>query len=425
MDKVIKDRLEVEYEVLSAMMIGENGSKIISMYPSIGKAFTGHNKEAYDLIVSDIEQNFMPPRSGVMDNMPALFKKLISEGYLDICSVWETRVKQLIGYYLRDRRRETIQKITDKELSGEDYAEELHDLEGLRINKIESNWVDSSRMMDEFIDSLGKERICYTTGIDYIDRNSPIARNDFVVLGGRPSSGKTSLSSQMMLRLAACQRRCAYFSLDDPRELLNQRLICKMSRVSIGSIRNNLYNEDEEKRMRDNSIIFRELPITVFGDTTTDLDELSANVARLKADKPDLEVVFLDHITKVRAKGRDKRNEVMRITDELQQWCRKFDITVIAISQLNRESDKDARALRMSDFRESGSIEEDATMMFGLYLDNEAKGIRESTFEDAKRSGSFIPLVYDVNIQTLKNKNGMVGSGKIKFNASYFTFEDC
>jgi len=419
---MILERNEIEKTILSYLSFNDLGKRILEAYPDIEHAFNGDNKSIFELIKSDIDDGCTPPIAQLCAVRPEVAKDF-ANGYWYTELLWEYYCGKLMEMHVADKRRAVIENIHRKEKRGDDITDELRELERLKI-KAGSGWVSGREAAVQMMQTIDKKEVSYETKIGFVDNHARICKNDFVIVGGRPSAGKTSLTSQMMIAFAREGHRCAYFSLDTSIDRFARRLAGTLAMINSLKIRDNTMTDQEMQRFIEATEELGNLPIELYGDASTELDDLTSQIAQLKSKHNDLKFVFIDHITKVRANSKDVRTMVMKITDELQQWCRRYDITVIAISQLNRSSDQENRQIKMSDFRESGSIEEDASLMFGLWVDNDGVREKEEAFTRAKGGGQLVDVQYGVNIQCLKQKDGYTGADRIQFCASNYLFMD-
>ena len=276
------------------------------------------------------------------------------------------------------------------------------------------------------------------TGFSDLDRllGGGLKKQEMVVLAARPSIGKTALALNIARNIAMRnvpdpragmeperkdRRSVAFFSLEMSAEQVAQRLLCTESKVSLSSISDGTFNIEETNRL---SLGAKALSgANLFIDPTGGLSifELRAKARKLKDSDAGLDLVIIDYLQLMRAgdvASRDGRQvEVSAISGGIKKLAKDLDIPVLVLSQLNREVEKtpNNKTVRpkLSNLRESGSIEQDADVVIFLHRDrDEAK----ETNREAARNGVDSLLLVE------KNRNGKTGEVPVKFFPSLMEF---
>ena len=263
-----------------------------------------------------------------------------------------------------------------------------------------------------------------------------LKKQEMVVLAARPSIGKTALALNIARNIAMRnvpdrraelqpesreRKSVAFFSLEMSAEQVAQRLLCTESKVSLSSISDGTFNIEETNRL---SLGAKALSgAKLFIDPTGGLSifELRAKARKLKESEAGLDLIIIDYLQLMRAgdvSSRDGRQvEVSAISGGIKKLAKDLDIPILVLSQLNREvektpNNKTARP-RLSNLRESGSIEQDADVVIFLHRDrDEAK---ENNREAARNGVESLLLVE-------KNRNGKTGEVKVNFFPSLMEF---
>lgn len=232
-----------------------------------------------------------------------------------------------------------------------------------------------------------------TTGFAELDRRLMVSPGDFVVIGGRPSSGKTAFTLQMAAHMAKA-RRVVYFSLETSPDKLAQRLASNVSGVELERIKRRDLDTDDAawRRIAQACEQLRDRSLTVVRAAGYD----AARVAG-KAQKLGAEVVFVDYLGLLRGPGRDRYEQVTGISVALHTFAQRTGTAVFALSQLNRGSASGKPELH--ELRESGQIEQDADAV--LLLDY--VGAREN------------PPTTQHAVSVAKSKEGRVGRLDFRF----------
>ena len=199
-----------------------------------------------------------------------------------------------------------------------------------------------------------------------------------IVLAARPSVGKTSLAMNFAEHIALPDggkpsAGVLVFSLEMTSEDLAMRLICSRSRVDMKRIRDRVISK---KDMEDIAIATRELkqaPLWIDDNSSSTIMDIRAKARRLHTKNP-LGLVVVDYLQLIR--GMDQRiqreQQIAEISRGMKGMAKELGLPVVVLSQLNRESERENRDPRLSDLRESGSIEQDADVVMLLNRPKEA-----------------------------------------------------
>ena len=219
-----------------------------------------------------------------------------------------------------------------------------------------------------------------------------IEETDYVLLGARPSMGKTACSLQIALHNAKKGLPTAFFSLEMSRKKLTQRLLCLESGVGLMKFRRGDFSMDEWDKVTDAADRLADLPLWIDDRSDLPITSITQSMITLKR-LYGIRLFLLDYIQLIpfSEKDRTTNDEVSDISKQLKNMTKKLNTPLIALSQLNRklEERRDKRPTP-ADLRSSGQLEQDADMIWFLYRDevynkkenNPNKGIAE--FEVAK-----------------------------------------
>ncbi len=339
--------------------------------------------------------------------------------------------------------REMINACTSAlQLCREPGGKDIHDLlDGIeqtffavRNDFVRSEIKNIAELVEEafthFVDLMNKKvEPGIPTGFPDLDKllGGGLKKQEMVVLAARPSIGKTALALNIARNIAMKQvpgqkrKSVAFFSLEMSAEQVAQRLLCTESKVSLSSISDGSFNIEETQRL--GSGVSALSDANLFIDPTGGLSifELRAKARKLKEAEAGLDLIIIDYLQLMRAgdvSSRDGRQvEVSAISGGIKKLAKDLDIPILVLSQLNREvektpNNKTARP-RLSNLRESGSIEQDADVVVFLHRDrDEAK---ENNREAARNGVESLLLVE-------KNRNGKTGEVKVNFFPSLMEF---
>ena len=226
------------------------------------------------------------------------------------------------------------------------------------LTRIENNYCNGGKILGN------------TTGFKEIDNTiSGLQKGDFIIVAARPSMGKTAFALNIGQH-ASKGASVGIFSLEMTTEQLMERLISSRSLVEFGKIKTGKLDEAEFRKITDAANVLAKRKIFI-DDKSTNLSDIKAKCRNLKV-KEGLDVVIIDYLQliEISDKTNSREQEIAKISRELKKLAKKLEITIVALSQLSRapEQRTDHRPV-LSDLRESGSIEQDADVIFMLYRD--------------------------------------------------------
>jgi replicative DNA helicase len=223
-----------------------------------------------------------------------------------------------------------------------------------------------------------------TTGLEVIDQKTAGLHNsDLVILAGRPGMGKTSLATNIAFNCAEEHLQwqqdggefnygapVAFFSLEMSADQLATRILAEQAEISSENLRMGKLSRDEFQKLSFASQKLAELPLYIDDTPALTISALRTRARRLKR-RHDIGLIVVDYLQLLQGSGRanDNRvNEISEISRGLKTLAKELQVPVIALSQLSRavEQREDKRPM-LSDLRESGSIEQDADMVWFIF----------------------------------------------------------
>ena len=237
--------------------------------------------------------------------------------------------------------------------------------------------------------------------------------SDLIILAARPSMGKTTLALDIA-RLAATKHNIpvGIFSLEMDAVQLVDRLLSAESRVNAWSLRTGRLSADSEfSRLRDALDNLSKAPIYIDDQSSNTVTKMRSFARRLKAEHG-LGLIIVDYLQLMTTtKNYDSMvNQVTEISRSLKGLARDLNVPVIALSQLSRAVESRGGEPRLSDLRDSGSIEQDADVVMFIHNEDKYK-------EKSERTGI-------VKIIIAKHRNGPVGDVELFFDEKTTTFMD-
>ena len=280
----------------------------------------------------------------------------------------------------------------------------VQDINGLTAQSTGQSSFTALQAALDFADRLEKRRVNPTNftrwGLPPLDSELFVQPGDFVVIGGRPSAGKTLLALQLACTMAQTQR-VGFVSLETSKEKLTERALSHQSGVPLWKIKKpqNLTDEDTEKLTRA-ADVFSKLDLEI-----ADQDNRTVPQIRAMALNRRWQVVFVDYLQIVGGTGKTPYEKVTAVSRSLQELAKTTGVLVVALAQLSRAGSQETGAPpTLESFRESGQVEQDADVAMLLYLENphDKGGNRILKVAKNKEGGLFdVPLVFDGARQTL------------------------
>ena len=275
------------------------------------------------------------------------------------------------------------------------------------------------------IESLYERRGAITglpTGFADLDKMTDgLHGAEMIVIAARPSMGKTALLMNIAENIALeSQLPVAVFSLEMSTSQLVQRMLCSRAKVNLGNVRNGFLSERDFPSITAASSQLAESRIFIDDTPGLTILELRAKARRLKAQH-NIAAIFVDYLQLLRSisrKASDNRQiEVSEISQGLKGIAKELGVPVVVAAQLNRNPETRTGASlgrpRLSDLRESGSIEQDADVV-GLLVRDEYYAEDEQAKEEAKGKATLI---------IAKQRNGPVGDVLLTFLKEFTRFE--
>jgi len=209
-----------------------------------------------------------------------------------------------------------------------------------------------------------------STGYPSLDEiTSGLQCGEMIIVAARPSMGKTALALNMAENMVSQGTSVAVFSLEMSREQLTQRLLSSRSRVSGHKIRRNMLSNSDMDAIIGAADELMKVPLYIDDTPGLSIMQLRAKARRLK-QKHDIGVIFVDYLQLMTSgrRAESRQQEVSEISRGVKALARELNVPVVCLSQLNRAAEqREGHRPRMSDLRESGSIEQDADVVAMLH----------------------------------------------------------
>src|SRR5213592_4740011 len=259
-----------------------------------------------------------------------------------------------------------------------------------------------------------------STGFVEFDRmTSGMHGAEMIVIAARPSMGKTALVMNIAEHVAVQEKLpVGVFSLEMSSQQLVQRLLCSRARVNLQKLRDGFLAERDFPSLTAAASKLAEAKIFIDDSAGLSILELRAKARRLKAQQ-DVQLIIVDYLQLLRSTSRraqdNRQLEISEISAGIKGLAKELKIPIIVVAQLNRQPEaRSGGKPRLSDLRESGSIEQDADLV-GLLVRPEI--YEEDEEARAEKEG-------EAELIIAKQRNGPVGEIPLTFLKEFTRFED-
>ena len=249
-------------------------------------------------------------------------------------------------------------------------------------------------VLNDYVLHMDEKPVYIKTGLERLDEALHISPGDFIIIGGRPSAGKTALSLQIAASMAKQNYTVYYFSLETSKRKLGARLMANQIYCPLDTVKNKAVSLNEIDGQAKNM----KMPLYIRSAAGKNVAWMKAQALRKKAH-----VIFVDYLQLIHETGaKDRYAAITAISIALHELAQTTGIVVVALAQLNRNPSKPGATPTNSDLRESGQIEQDADAIILLSGDNPDKYL----------------------FRLSKNKEGEIGDLPITFNKQIQRFQE-
>jgi replicative DNA helicase len=244
-----------------------------------------------------------------------------------------------------------------------------------------------------------------------------LQKSDLIILASRPSLGKTTLALDFARHLATKEKvPVGIFSLEMSKEQLVDRLICSQAEVDLWRMRTGRLSgegpDNDFNRIQQALDVLSATPIFIDDSPSPTMIQIRTMARRLQAEHS-LGLIVVDYLQMIQPRNSTDSpvQQVTEISRGLKTLARELDIPVLALSQLSRAVESRSPAIpKLSDLRESGSLEQDSDVVLLIYRED-----KDKTNTDRKN-------IADVMIA--KHRNGPIGKVELFFNESQVSFKN-
>ena len=447
-EKIPPQNLEAEMSLLGSILIDKDAMLKIADIIDCEDFYKNIHGDIYETMV-ELYGRSEPVDVLTLGNRleeKGLLEKIGGRSYLINLSNAVPTASHVLHYANIVRRKSTLRKLLGaaSEITRLGYKEEAEDVEGLldeaqkhlygvTQKHLKNTYVhiktvlsDAFERIDDLHRDKGKLR-GVPTGYKQLDNLlAGLQKSDLIILAARPSVGKTSLALDIARHVAVKEKiPVGVFSLEMSKEQLVDRLLCSQANVDLWKMRTgNLSDKpdsDDFPRIGNAMGVLSEAPIFIDDSPGNNIMQIRTKARRLQMEHG-LGLIVIDYLQLMESHktsyGNDNRvQEVAEITRNLKGIARELNVPVLALSQLSRMVEQRKQAIpKLSDLRESGSIEQDADVVIFIYRKAADRNYR---MEDIPPDEKNI-----AELHVAKHRNGPVGMVKVFFEEQRASFKN-
>lgn len=242
------------------------------------------------------------------------------------------------------------------------------------------------------------------TGLSEVDYLiGTIEPTKYVVIGARPSVGKTALAIQIGLRAAREGKNVAFFSLEMDMRSIIYRLLGVASHVDTGRMRDGTMEESDWRKVGHNAGLLTQMGIHICDEAALTVADIAAYCRQLHSSTPvDLIVADYLQLMKTSVRGGNRNDQVAQLSADTSALGKEFNCPVLVAAQLNREAEKRGGEPQTSDLRDSGGIEADADIILmpwhiapikGFPYESSIVGIKVAKARDRRQGRAAVQFI--------------------------------
>lgn len=430
LERTLPQSIEAEMSVLGAMLLD---NEVISfVIPILSKQSfykTAHQElfqiilelydkgQAIDLVIlrEELKKRSLLERVGGIEYLLELEEAVPTIGNVEYYAniVREKAIKrnliEVAAHIQKDAFNDTLD--TDCLLDTSERA--IFDITQKKFNIASSKLNEVLKLTFSRIENL-HDRQNRLTGLstgfyDLDDLTCGLQPSELIIIAARPSMGKTSLALNIVEHTGVIEKKSVViFSLEMAAQQVAQNMLCSHSQVDAHKLRMGFLDDKAWSNLSLGLGSLSEAPIFIDDTPGLTILEVRAKARRLKAQY-DIQLVVVDYLQLMEAtRAENRQQEISIISRGLKSLARELSIPVIAVSQLNRSVEaREGHKPRMSDLRESGSIEQDADVIILLHRDKYYDSEKDDTAE----------------LIIAKQRNGPTGVVKLAFRSQFMRFE--
>ncbi|GMO23516.1 MAG: replicative DNA helicase [Termitinemataceae bacterium] len=271
----------------------------------------------------------------------------------------------------------------------------------------------------EKLQKLARNNTAFTgvaSGFSGLDKmTAGFQPSDMIVIGARPSVGKTAIALNMATHIAVKEKKpVAFFTLEMSSEAITQRLLSTESMVRHDSVRTGFLSSADKAKLVNAAGVLYDAPISIVDVPNMKLLELRTEARKLRSQN-NVEIIFIDYLGLISTDERYNNiyEQVSYISRSIKGLARELEIPIVILAQVGRSAQNERPNL--ASLRDSGAIEQDADVVMFLHRENKKKSDDYKTENDQNE-------MQDIELIVAKQRNGATGEIKLGYRANTLKF---
>lgn len=430
-DKVLPHNLDAEQAVLGAILLDWDAMSDIITRLRPDRFYSLQNQLIYEGLLSLFKQNVRGDTLTVINELTKLNKLEQAGGAAYIATLTglvpsSANIDYYVGIVLECASRRDLIKLSaelrtlafDETNNAKDIMEKASQKIFALTNNSESSKIwTMPQVVNETVTIIeqrfqnNSQLTGIPSGISKLDSmTSGFQKSELIIIGARPSIGKTAFALSMMQEIAVEKHiPCGFFSLEMGKQSIGQRLISQVSKVPSGKLRKGMLSMQDLQKIQDAAGKCYSSPLWICDVPNMPLLDIRASARRMVEDNH-VQIIFIDYIglISVEKPSPNTWENISEISKSLKALARELDIPIVTLCQVSR--DAEGEAPNLAQLRGSGSIEQDADVVLFLH--------RDRKISDEKNP------VQDAKCIVAKQRNGATGEVEMYFFPDYTKFEN-
>lgn len=422
-EKLPPHSIDAEMCLLASMMLDSTKDMIGQVVQIIDREafYLADNQILYDIVVRLYEQN--RPIDAVIVREELIKRQLLEEvgGSEYLAKILNTvpsaahgvhyakivREKALLRQLIaasNEILRDAYSPHEDADLVLDKAEKKIFDIAEKKVANALVSMEEVLHEVFEMIENRG-QRGLESEYFELDDMLNGLQNGEMIIVAARPSMGKTAFAMNVIENIACRGIPCAVFSLEMSKQQLAQRMLCSRGQIDAHKLRKGMLQAHEYQHLANVVGELAKAPIWVDDSAGLTILDLRAKARRLKLQH-DIKCIMIDYMQLMDNPGVESRQQqISEISRGVKAVARELNVPVICLSQLNRAAEgRDGHRPRMSDLRESGSIEQDADVVMLLHREDYYR-MSEPDFQPDNIAEIIIA----------KQRNGPTGTVKLTF----------
>lgn len=434
-DKIPPHNVEAEQAVLGALLLDWSSVSDVVTYLRSENFYSQQNQLIYESLMHLFSSGIKGDLLTLVDDLTKNGKLEATGGVAYISSLTDiVPTSANVDYYAKivldqSTRRNLIKISSEIKASSFDETKEsrsiLEDAEQKIFKLTDINqsaqvlaMKDVVPKVIQIIDTRYKNKNAFSgipSGLNDLDSmTSGFQNSEMIIIGARPSMGKTALALSMMQNIAIDRGiPCGFFSLEMSADQIAQRLLSQIARIPGTKLRNGMLKIEDFKKLQDAAGECFNAPLYIVDTPNMKLLDLRAMARRMKVNQK-VQIIFIDYIGLITSENPDAQlfEQQSAISKSLKSLARELEIPIVVLCQVARAAEGEEPNL--AQLRGSGSIEQDADMVMFIH------GKRS----DNKETNEGYNPVQERKLIVAKQRNGPIGDVDVIFLSSYTKFEN-